>query len=108
MNQTSREGQGNEDEEGSTGCAGSGEQLIQPKSRLRSVLSMCPVTLRTGRKSCKVSLGKCSSPVKDFFCPGWGWQSVGLQQGRGEELLVEGTCQESASWHGREVNGPFS
>lgn len=62
--------------EGSTGCAGSGEQLIQPKTRLRSVPSMCPLALRSGRTELQSWLGRCSSPVKGCFWPGWGCRNL--------------------------------
>lgn len=76
--------------EGSTGCAGGREQLIQPKPRLRSHLCvpfMCPGAWEVREKSYKVSLRSCSSPVKGVFYPGWGWQTVGQQQGRGKGLV---------------------
>lgn len=84
MNQTSREGQGKmRMQEGSAGCAGSGEQPIQPKRRLRSVPSMSPVALRSGSKEMQSHSGEMQLPCERLFLPWMGVADCGAAAGKG-------------------------
>lgn len=83
MNQTSGDGG-----EGSTGCAGKREQFVWPKARLRSVPSMCPVALRSGRKVKELQSqpGEMQLPygsVLLLWVGAAGWGAAAGQAGKG-------------------------
>lgn len=69
-------------EEGSTGCAGRGEQFIRPKARLRSIPSMCPMALRSGRKVKELQSQPAEMQLPDesgFLVLGGGGRLGGLE-----------------------------